>query len=134
MQAYHMPALCDETRNPCFNGGACKIISGTTLECSCKDGFSGDFCEFKTEQDHLSAIDYYSTSPSLEFIQFIFNPDGSRPGRPMKKKTVVDENAGAWFFCSTMFNGESVIIGGIRGLHRQVHFKNINISLKYYSS
>lgn len=28
----------------CKNGGT-KIVSGTTCQCTCRDGFSGSFCE-----------------------------------------------------------------------------------------
>ena len=41
----------------------CKIF-----ECSCADGFTGDFCEFKTEQDHLLFVH--------ENDALIFNADG----------------------------------------------------------
>ena len=71
-----IPAACDG--NPCQNGGTCSkntLADNTqvcfkinfdfisisemimklwkTFECSCMNGFTGDFCEFKTEHDHL---------------------------------------------------------------------------------
>ena len=39
------------------------------FECSCVDGFKGDFCESKTEQDHLLFF-------SRRNIQYVFNADG----------------------------------------------------------
>jgi len=91
------------------------------FECSCADGFTGDFCEFKTEQDHLLFI--YRETP------LVFNADG----RLIEENAVIDEQSGAFFSCSTMLNGEAIIFGGwISNNERQVHLKLIFISFKYH--
>ena len=83
------------------------------FECSCLDGFTGDFCEFKTEQDHLLFV--YQKSP------LVFNADG----RLIEENAVIDGQAKADESCSTMLNGEAIIFGGRWGLNydRQVHLK-----------
>ena len=116
--------VCDG--NPCQNGGTCSTSQFNTqvcftrhiekclfylnniklkpqkiFECSCVDGFSGEFCEFKTDQDHLLLFD--------KINPLVFNGNGK----------LIDENAvnedGVDFrgSCSTMLNCEAVIIGGL---------------------
>jgi len=81
------------------------------FECSCADGFTGDFCEFKTEQDHLLFV--------LENDPLVFNADG----RLIEENSVIDQQSGAFGSCSTMLNGEAIIFGGTSNIERQVHFK-----------
>ena len=83
------------------------------FECSCFDGFTGDFCEFKTEQDHLLFV--YGVIP------LVFNADG----RLIEENAVIDEQADAYGSCSTMLNGEAIIFGGKWAsiYYRQVHLK-----------
>ena len=61
-----MPAPCEV--NLCFNSGTCRIISEITFECFCEDGFSGDFCDFKAGQDHLSVINPSASKQSLSVV------------------------------------------------------------------
>ena len=70
------------------------------FECACLDGFTGDFCEFKTQKDHLLFI-----SPSG---QFIFNANE----RLIEENAIIDELKNVVESCSTMLNGEAVIFGG----------------------
>ena len=82
------------------------------FECSCLDGFTGDFCEFKTEQDHLLFI--HRQNP------LVFNADG----RLIEENAVFDVQAEAYGSCSTMLNGEAIIFGGWNSNYwRQVHLK-----------
>ena len=84
------------------------------LECSCMDGFTGDFCEYKTEQDHLLYISTYlwrstpGVEPFSENTRFLFNANG----RLIEERAIVDEQITAYGSCSTVFNGESIIFGG----------------------
>ena len=81
------------------------------FECSCADGFTGDFCEFKTEQDHLLFMD--------QWYPLVFNADG----RLMEENAVIDQQTGAYWSCSTMLNGEAIIFGGGgSNIQRQVLF------------
>ena len=76
------------------------------------DGFTGDFCEIKTEQDDLLFI--YRENP------LVFDADG----RLIEKNAVIDVEANAFGSCSTMLNGEAIIFGGgYSNYYRQVHFK-----------
>ena len=85
------------------------------FECSCADGFVGDFCEFKTEQDHLLYVHGDSIPISLVF---------DRDGRLIEENDVIDEQTGIYGSCSTMLNGEAVIFGGSsQSFQRQVRFK-----------
>ena len=59
------------------------------FECACQDGFKGDFCEFKTEQNHISIGNY------------IINTEGG-----IESTTGPHEN---WDHCVTMFKGEAII-------------------------
>ena len=80
------------------------------FECSCANGFTGDFCEFKTQQDHLLFV--HRTTP------LVFNGDG----RLIEENAVIDEQAEIWGSCSTMLNGEAIIFGGANSdIIRQVH-------------
>ena len=82
------------------------------FECSCIYPYTGDFCEFKTEQDHLLFI--------FENDPLVFNGDG----RLIEENAVIDEQAGAFYSCSTMLNGEAIIFGGGHpDIFRQVHLK-----------
>ena len=83
------------------------------FECSCADGFTGDFCEFKTEQDHLLFV--HRTTP------LVFNADG----RLIEENVVIEQQASASGSCSTMLNGEAIIFGSPwnSNLKRQVHLK-----------
>ena len=85
----------------------CKIF-----ECSCADGFTGDFCEVKTEQDHLLFV--HRNTPLL------FNANG----RLIEASVVIDEQVEVWGSCSTMLNGEAIIFGAWNSnFYRQVHLK-----------
>ena len=82
------------------------------FECSCADGFAGDFCEFQTEQDHLLYV--------YENDTLVFNADG----RLIEENTVIDEQVEVRGSCSTMLNGEAIIFGGgYLNYNRQVHLK-----------
>ena len=90
------------------------------FECSCADGFTGDFCEFKTEQDHLL---FFHENDAL-----VFNADG----RLFEEKAVIENLdiqsantieplvSGAAYSCSTMLNGEAIIF---EFTNLQVHFE-----------
>ena len=78
------------------------------------DGFTGDFCEFKTEQDHLLFVGR-EFNDTID-IPLVFNPDG----RLIDVNAVIDEQASTYGSCSTMFNGEAVLFGGWY-LQRQVN-------------
>ena len=85
--------------------------------CSCADGFTGDFCEFKTEQDHLLFVGGYS---NWENFNLVFNADG----RLIEKNTAIDKQVEVTDSCSTMFNGEAIIFGGSNSnVIRQVRLK-----------
>ena len=84
------------------------------FECSCTDGFTGDFCEFKTEQDHLLFI--HENTP------LVFNADG----RLIEENAVIDKQVEDDGSCSTMLNGEAIIFGSSDwnlNTYRQVHLK-----------
>ena len=105
------------------------------FECSCADGFTGDFCEFKTEQDHLL---YLNTESTIDYklniqgpIQFIYNA----AERLIEESAVIDDQAIVYQSCSTMLNGEALIFGGygIQGYDalRQVISNLTLISIHY---
>ena len=75
------------------------MIFNKILECSCVDGFTGEFCEFKTEQDTLLFVNQYD--------QFVFAANG----RLIQDYTAIDD-AATDPACSTMLNGEAIIFGG----------------------
>ena len=113
-----IPNACDE--NLCQNGGTCTSMCPETddiensmiLKCSCVEGFTGDFCQFKTGQDHLLFV-----TTVLNRTELLFN--GS--GRLIGDRAVVDEQIAAYGSCSTVFNGEAIIFGGwTTNFHRQV--------------
>ena len=80
------------------------------FECSCADGFTGDFCQFKTEQDHLLFV---SGSDLL-----VFNGDG----RLIEKNVIMDAQVEVYGSCSTILNGEAIIFGGRESnIKRQVN-------------
>ena len=138
-----MPAACDG--NPCHNGGICTrnnlandiqfcftihiemfdnfkryIVAKhvKAFKCTCKNGFTGDFCEYLTEQDHLlflGASDFY--------FNLVFNVDGRLIAQ---NDTEITGDAGVIGACSTMLNGEVVVFGGDYEFSRQVHPKYSN--------
>ena len=83
------------------------------FECSCADGFTGDFCEYKTEQKtllYLNDDDY-----------LFFNDEGQR----IETSFTFDDNAHVSSSCFTMLNGEAVIFGGWdNNVRRQVTNSN----------
>ena len=115
--------VCDG--NPCQNNGTCTSLTKDDVkvgftektrsfvpikvkflklykisECSCVDGFTGNFCEFKKGQKHLLFI--------TERHQYAFGTDGILIG----KSEIIDKQAGAYFSCSTIIDGEAFIFGG----------------------
>ena len=79
------------------------------FECSCANGFTGDFCEFKTEQNQLLYKTYYHS--------LFVNDKGQR----IEKRFTSDQNARVYSSCFTMLNGEAVIFGGSNSkIRRQV--------------
>ena len=64
------------------------------------DGFTGEFCEFKTEQDHLLVIDVVNP--------LVFNGNG----KLIDENAVNQDEVDVYGSCSTMLNGEAVIFGG----------------------
>ena len=93
------------------------------FECSCPNGFTGDFCEFKTEQDHLLFVDakedFDRYPPEMIYIPLVFNADG----RLTEENAVIQERAGGYLSCSTMLNGEAIVFGSSRvtGTNRKVN-------------
>ena len=76
------------------------------------DGFTGEFCEFKTDQDHLLLFD--------KIIPLVFNGNGKLIDENAVNQDEVNVNGS----CSTMLNGEAVIFGGwSSNIDRQVHLK-----------
>ena len=75
---------------------------GKIFECSCVDGFTGDFCEYKTEQNTLLYLNGNNG--------FVFNGEGEL----IKGNLTFDANIGAVESCFTMLNGEAVIFGSSR--------------------
>ena len=80
------------------------------------NGFTGDFCEFKTEQNHLLFVGKEWENGEFIYIPFVFNADG----RLIEENAVSDEQTGSYYSCSTMLNGEAIIFGGW-DLKRQVN-------------
>ena len=74
------------------------------FECSCVDGFTGDFCEFKTEQDHLLFFHSQINGPN----HYILNADE----RLIGGVRAIDEDFDNFGSCSTVFYGEAMIFGG----------------------
>ena len=77
------------------------------------DGFTGEFCEFKTEQDHLLFID--------GFNPLVFNGNG----KLMDENAEIEDKINVRGSCSTMLNGEAVILDGWHS--NQVLLKHICI-------
>ena len=89
------------------------------FKCSCLDGFTGDFCEFKTEQDHFLFVREKVFSEK-QLTHLVFNADG----RLIEENAVFDEHTDVYGSCSAILNGEAVIFGGFNGnIFRQVHLK-----------
>ena len=87
------------------------------FECSCADGFTGDFCEFKAEQNQL----LYLNDDDYLF----FNDEGQR----IEKRFTFDDNAYAYHSCFTMLNGEAVIFGGwFDNVKRQVTNSSVHFN------
>jgi len=81
------------------------------FQCRCADGFTGDFCEFKIEQDHLVFLSSKLASYSLNVVKsfpLVFNADG----KLIEETAVIDEQACAFESCVTFLNGEAIIYGG----------------------
>ena len=97
----------------CFSKSERRIVlkPHKIFECSCFDGYTGDFCEFKIEQDHLLFV--------IEQATWIFDADG----RLIEENAVIEEQADVYVSCSTMLNGEAILFGGYSNLKRQVHLK-----------
>ena len=82
------------------------------FECSCADGFTEDFCQFKIEQDHLLFV----------LGNDLLVSDGD--GRLIEKNVIMDAQVEVFGSCSTMFNGEAIIFGGEDSItERQVNLK-----------
>jgi len=79
-------------------------------ECSCIDGYTGDFCEFKTEQNHLIFVHQETLS--------VFDADGNL----IEENAVIEGQVDVEGSCSVMLNGEPIIFGG-KNSERQVHLK-----------
>ena len=79
-------------------------------ECSCIDGYTGDFCEFKTEQNYLLFL--HQETP------LVFNADGNL----IEENADIEGHVEVEGSCSTMLNGEPIIFGG-KNLEQQVQFK-----------
>ena len=93
------------------------------------NGFTGDFCEFKTEQNHLLFVTDEYVHGEIYYTPLLFNADG----RLIEENVVIDEQAGAGGSCSTMLNGEAVIFGGwFSNIYRQVNLKYVCISLNIF--
>ena len=81
-------------------------------ECSCIDGYTGDFCEFKTEQNHLLFL--HQETP------LVFNADGNL----IEENADIEGHVEIEGSCSTMLNGEPIIFGGwTPNIKQQVHLK-----------
>ena len=75
--------------------------------------FTGDFCEFKTEQTQLVYIN--------DINGFVSNDEGQR----IETRFTINNNAQADSSCFTMLNGEAVIFGSFRDNNeRQVTILN----------
>jgi len=85
-----------------------KLKPEKIFECSCVDGFTGEFCEFKTEQDHILLID--------EINPQVFNSNG----KMIDENAVIEDGIDVYRSCSTMLNGEAVIFGGWSSRVQQV--------------
>ena len=106
------------------------MIFNKILECSCVNGFTGDFCEFKIEQDTLLF--------AHDSSQFVFATNG----RLIQDYTAIDDSGIISGSCSTMLNGEAIIFGGdsiicttgeciilVRQVHLKINRQRMDISL-----
>ena len=78
------------------------------FECLCVDGFTGDFCEFKAEQNQLFYM--YASFEDRFFVAngFVANVEGQL----ISESITFDDNVEGDGFCFTMLNGKAVIFGG----------------------
>ena len=102
------------------------------FQCSCAFGFTGIFCEYKTEQDHLLFLSSTVNDFGNFFIdKLIFDANGRLVG----ESPTSGEQSGVYRSCSTMLNGEALIFGGNHedpyGINRQVN--SIYFSLHHFS-
>ena len=87
------------------------------FECSCVDGFTGDFCEFKTEQNQLLYL--------RDYDYLFFNDEGQR----IETSFTFDDSAHVSRSCFTMLNGEAVIFGGwYSNIRRQVTNSSVHFN------
>ena len=93
------------------------------FECSCANGFTGDFCEFKAEQNQLLYRGVIDNDPPLQY-EVVVNDEG-RIHESIVSNSI--DNAIASRSCLTVLNGEAVIFGGY-GLDRQVTQSTVNFS------
>ena len=79
------------------------------FKCSCIDGFTGDFCEFKIKQDHmlLIGVRYWSNQYYSEEESLLFNASGRLMG---KINNIIEE---IYPSCATILNGEAVLFSQI---------------------
>ena len=96
------------------------------FECDCAPGYTGDFCEFKVQQDHLLFVGTTVNDYKNQFNDtLVFNSDGKLIG----ESASILENSGAYRSCSTMLNGETIIFGGYHDQPTNIN-RQVNI-LKY---
>ena len=74
------------------------------FECACPDGFKGDFCEFKADQNHLFLL---ANSIQYEPTEYIINTEGRIENA--KNSTSGGSWGSWWSICTTIFKGEAVI-------------------------
>ena len=87
-----------------------KVKPVKIFECACANGFTGDFCEFKTEQNQLLYLGPGDFGlPGGSFSNgFVANVEGQL----ISESITFDDNVEGSEFCFTMLNGEAVIFGG----------------------
>ena len=87
------------------------------FECDCLDGFTGDFCEFKNQEQLL----FFVTTTVSEMDRWpIFDADGGLV-EVWRTEDIIGEQSGVYKSCSTILNGEAVIFGGeAANINRQV--------------
>ena len=95
------------------------------FECSCANDFTGDFCEFKTEQNELLYLGPGDFAlPGGSFSNgFVANDEGQL----ISESITFDDDVQTSGFCFTMLNGEAVIFGGDI-FRRQVKSQTVNFS------